>query len=59
MLSQFCSTNFPTFQLLYWGPILITPETKAENGNSPLLGERELEGAFSASGILTGPFAAC
>ena len=26
LLSQFCSQNFPTFSLLYWGPILITPE---------------------------------
>ena len=27
LLSQFCSINFPTFSLLYWGPILITPES--------------------------------
>ena len=25
-LSQFCSSNFQTFSLSYWGPILITPE---------------------------------
>ena len=45
LLSQFCSPNFQTFSLLYWGPILITPERgrlKMGKWNSP--NQREAKG---------------
>ena len=42
LLSQLCSSNFPTFALLYWRPILITQERgtlKMGKGNSPKMDE--------------------